>query len=176
MYNPQDPVGKVTETMAKLFAVMADEVLQEMGQEKGEAVVKRAVRRFANMRAQKIIENIKKDGKEVTFHTVEEYSDYPANEAWDCDSFVEGNTLREINRVCPFSTAFREIGLENAGKLYCEEIDIALNEAFFGKIDFKRFREIADEGWTSRKSNSLFTDGPCAPCEMIVTCLEDQTK
>ena len=50
MYNPQDPVGKVTETMAKLFAVMADEVLQEMGQEKGEAVVKRAVRRFANMR------------------------------------------------------------------------------------------------------------------------------
>ena len=62
------------------------------------------------MRAQKIIENIKKDGKEVTFHTVEEYSDYPANEAWDCDSFVEGNTLKEINRVCPFSTAFREIG------------------------------------------------------------------
>ena len=60
MYNPQDPVGKVTETMAKLFAVMADEVLQEMGQEKGEAVVKRAVRRFANMRAQKIIENIKR--------------------------------------------------------------------------------------------------------------------
>ena len=56
MYNPQDPVGKVTETMAKLFAVMADEGLQEMGQEKGEAVVKRAVRRFANMRAQKIIE------------------------------------------------------------------------------------------------------------------------
>ena len=54
MYNPQDPVGKVTETMAKLFAVMADEVLQEMGQEKGEAVVKRAVRRFANMRAQKL--------------------------------------------------------------------------------------------------------------------------
>ena len=103
MYNPEDPVGKVTETMAKLFAVMADEVIREMGQEKGEAVVKRAVRRFANMRAQKIIENIKKDGKEVTFHTVEEYSDYPANEAWDCDSFVEGNTLKEINRVCPFS-------------------------------------------------------------------------
>ena len=30
MYNPNDPVGKVTETMAKLFAVMADEVIQEM--------------------------------------------------------------------------------------------------------------------------------------------------
>lgn len=31
MYNPNDPVGKVTETMAKLFAVMADEIIREMG-------------------------------------------------------------------------------------------------------------------------------------------------
>ena len=90
MYNPQDPVGKVTETMAKLFAVMADEVLQEMGQEKGEAVVKRAVRRFANMRAQKIIENIKKDGKEVNLPHGGGIFRLSANEAWDCDSFVEG--------------------------------------------------------------------------------------
>ena len=36
MYNPNDPVGKVTETMAKLFAVMADEIIREMGNEKGE--------------------------------------------------------------------------------------------------------------------------------------------
>lgn len=35
MYNPNDPVGKVTETMAKLFAVMADEIIREMGNEKG---------------------------------------------------------------------------------------------------------------------------------------------
>ena len=104
------------------------------------------------------MERIRKDGKEVTFHTVEEYSDYPDNQAWDCDSHVEGNQLREINRVCPFSTAFREIGLEQAGKLYCEEIDLALNEAFFGNIRFER--------------PSLFTDGPCAPCEMIVTRLD----
>lgn len=158
MYNPNDPVGKVTETMAKLFAVMADEIIREMGNEKGEAVVKRAVRRFANLRADAIKERSRKDGKEVTFHTVEEYSDYPDNQAWDCESSVEGNRLREINRVCPFSTAFREIGLEQAGKLNCEEIDLALNEAFFGKIKFER--------------PSLFTDGPCAPCEMIVTRLD----
>ena len=104
MYNPNDPVGKVTETMAKLFAVMADEIIREMGNEKGEAVVKRAVRRFANLRADAIKERSRKDGKEVTFHTVEEYSDYPDNQAWDCESSVEGNRLREINRVCPFST------------------------------------------------------------------------
>lgn len=157
MYNPNDPVGKVTETMAKLFAVMADETIKELGREKGEVVVKNAVRRFANLRADAIVKRIKADGKEVTFHTVEEYSDYPENNAWDCDSFINGNELKEINRVCPFSKAFREIGLQEVGKLYCEEIDIALNEAYFGKIEFTR--------------PAIFTDGPDAACEMIVKIL-----
>lgn len=157
MVQPNDPVGRVTEIMAKLFAVMADEVIREFGAEKGEVVVKRAVRRFANLRADGIINRIKADGKEVTFHTVEEYSDYPPNNAWDCDSFVNGNVLREINRVCPYSTAFRALKLEHVGRLYCEEIDLALNEAFFGNIKFER--------------PQLFTDAPDAPCEMIVTKL-----
>ena len=58
----------------------------------------------------------------MTFHTVEEYSDYPDNQAWDCESSVEGNRLREINRVCPFSTAFREIGLEQAGSFTVKKL------------------------------------------------------
>lgn len=154
MYNVNDPVGKVTEIMAKLFAVMADEIIQEVGRERGELVVKKAVRRFANLRADDVIARIMADGKEVTFHTVEEYSDYPPNNAWDCDSFVEGNVLREINRICPYSNAFRQLHMEDVGKLYCEEIDIALNEAFFGNIEFERVQ--------------LFTDGENSPCEMIV--------
>ena len=158
MYDPNDPVGKTTETMAKLFAFMADEIIAAEGEEKGSAIVKKAVRRFADYRADGIKERIKKDGKEVTFETVDEYSDYPDNNAWDCDSFVKGPVLREINRKCPYANAFRELGMENVGKLYCEEIDIALNEAFFGKIEFQR--------------PCLFTEGPDAPCEMIVKILE----
>lgn len=155
MYQPNDPVGKATEMSAKLFAYMADEVLKACGEAEGSALVRRAVRRYADHRAQGVLSNIKKSGKEVTFETVEEFSDYPPNQAWDCDSTITGNQLREVNRVCPFSNAFREVGLEKAGSLYCQEIDLALNEAFFGKITLER--------------PSLFTDAPDAPCEMIVT-------
>jgi len=158
MYRPDDPVGKVTEMSAKLFAIMADEVLKACGEEEGTKIVRGAVRRYANMRAEGIRKRILAAGKEVTFETVEEFSDYPPNDAWDCDTEICGNVLKEVNRVCPFSTAFREIGLEKAGSLYCQEIDIALNEAFFGKIDFQRPR--------------IFTDGADAPCEMIVTIQE----
>lgn len=158
MFNPNDPVGKATEMSAKLFAIMADEVLKACGEEEGSKIVRGAVRRYANMRAAGIRERILAAGKEVTFETVEEFSDYPPNDAWDCDSEISHNVLREVNRVCPFATAFREVGLEKAGSLYCQEIDIALNEAFFGSIDFQR--------------TQIFTDGPNAPCEMIVTIKE----
>ena len=154
-----DPVGKTVELSAKLFAIMADEVLKACGEQEGERIVRSAVRRFAKMRAENIRTRILAAGKQVTFETVEEFSDYPPNCAWDADSCITGNQLREITRVCPYSTAFREIGLEKAGSLYCNEIDIALNEALFGNITFQRPR--------------LFTDGPDAPCEMVVT-LQDR--
>lgn len=157
MFNPNDPVGKATEMAAKLFALIADEVLRNCGEEEGSQIVRKAVRRYGLMRGETIRANILADGKELTFENAEAYSDYPPNQAWDCESQVEGNCLREVNRVCPFSAAFRALGLEQVGKLYCEEIDLALNQAIFGNIRFERPR--------------LFTDGPDAPCEMIVTKL-----
>lgn len=157
MYDQNDPVGKAVEMGAKLFALLADEVLKECGKEKGSQIVKHAVRRYGAMRGKAIREKILAEGKDVTFETVEEYSDYPENQAWDSDSQVQGNTFTEVTRRCPFSTAFRETGLEEAGRLYCDEIDIALNEAVFGRICFDRPK--------------LFTDGPDAPCEMTVTKL-----
>lgn len=155
MYDKNDPVGIAVQMGAGLFAIMADEVIRSCGTREGESIVRQAVRRYAAMRAEKIKERIIKDGKEVTFKTVEEYSDYPPNKAWDCDSVIEGDTLREENRVCPFSTAFRELGLEKAGALYCEEIDITLNQIFFGDIEFSR--------------EKFFMDFPGSPCDMTVT-------
>lgn len=155
MYQPNDPVGKTLELSAKLFAIMADEVLAACGEQEGSELVRRAVRRYANLRAEGVKERIRAAGKEVTFETVDEFSDFPPNQAWDCEAEATESRLWELNRVCPFATAFREVGLEKAGSLYCQEIDIALNEAFFGDIQFER--------------PQLFTDGPNAPCEMVVT-------
>lgn len=154
MYDKNDPVGIAIKMGAKLFAILSDEVLSACGAEEGEAIVRAAVRRFARLRAEAIKQRILEDGKEVTFETVEEYSDYPPNQAWDCDSEIKGNVLWEENRVCPFSDAFRELGLEKPGSLYCQEIDITLNQVFFGDIDFQRPK--------------LFTDAPDAPCQMVV--------
>lgn len=155
MFDKNDAVGKSTEMSAKLFAIMADEVIKACGEAEGSKIVTKAVRRYGVMRANAIKKKILNDGKEVTFETIEHYSDYPPNNAWDCDTQINQNSLKEVTHICPFSTAFREIGLEKVGSLYCNEIDIALNETFFGDIIFERPR--------------LFCDSPDAPCEMIIT-------
>ena len=77
MFQPNDPVGISVQMSAKLFAIMADEVLQACGEDKGEEIVRRAVRRYAELRAAGIRKEILDAGKEVTFETVEEFSDYP---------------------------------------------------------------------------------------------------
>ena len=50
MFNPNDPVGKATEMAAKLFALIADEVLRNCGEEEGSQIVRKAVRRYGLMR------------------------------------------------------------------------------------------------------------------------------
>lgn len=77
MYQPNDPVGKTLELSAKLFAIMADEVLTACGEKEGSEIVRRAVRRYANLRAEGVKERIRAAGKEVTFETVDEFSDFP---------------------------------------------------------------------------------------------------
>lgn len=162
MYDSNDPVGKTVEMSARLFAIMADEVLRNCGPEKGQEIVKKAVRRYAKMRAEGIKNRILQDGKKVTFETVEEYSDYPENCAWDADSEISENKFREITRKCPFANGFRQVGLEEAGRLYCDTIDVAMNETFFGEINFLR--------------PCIFADGKDAPCEMIVELKYEEEK
>ena len=73
-------------------------------------------------------------------------------------SASEGGVLTEDTRYCPFAQAWRDLGLEKEGGIYCG-IDVALNEAYMGKIKFER--------------PAIFSDGPDAPCKMVVTKLSD---
>lgn len=154
MFKKDDPVGKTVEMGAALFAIVADTVIKECGKEVGENIVRKAVKKYAVMRANKIKNQIIAEGKEVTFDTVEEYSDYPTNCAWNGYCETKDNCFREVTDVCPFSTAFRELKLGEVGRLYCDVIDITMFETYFGDIEFERLQ--------------IFTDGPDTPCEMVV--------
>ena len=88
MYQPNDPVGISVQMSAKLFAIMADEVLQACGEDKGEEIVRRAVRRYAELRAAGIRKEILDAGKEVTFATVYK-GNIIKNLIMDCQSYTK---------------------------------------------------------------------------------------
>lgn len=153
MDNRNDPVAGMAKIMAKLFAFMAWEVIEQCGDQRGGEIVEAAVQKFGEHRGNLRKEATLAAGKSLTLENFEEFSDLPANDAWDCDTVIEGNRLVEDNRYCPFADAWRELGKEAVGSLYCG-VDKAMLEGYFGEVQFER--------------PALFTDGPDAPCAMIV--------
>ena len=85
-------------------------------------------------------------------------TDLPPNNGWDADTVIENGVLTEDTRYCPLAAAWRALGLEKEGGIYCG-IDIAMNQAYMGSIKFER--------------PAIFSDGPDAPCKMVVTKLPD---
>lgn len=153
MFDKDEPVGQMAKQMGKLFAIMADEVIKEMGEEEGSRVIKKAVHRYGAMRGLNIRNKVLAANEELTFENMEKYYDLPPNNSWDATTEIEGDVLIETTRYCPFADAWRELGLEKVGQLYCG-IDFAMNEAYMGKIEFER--------------PYIFSDGEDAPCKMIV--------
>lgn len=158
MFDKNDPVGAMAYKMGELFAIMVSEMEKEFGEEQGRAVAMRAINRFGILRGSRVRQAVLDSGKELTFEHLEEFYDMPPNHAWDADTVIQGDRLTEDTRYCPLAAAWRDLGLEKEGEIYCG-IDLAIHQAFFGNIKFER--------------PAIFSDGPDAPCQMVVTKLPE---
>lgn len=153
MIDKNEPVGKMAKQMATLFAIMADEVIQEIGEESGEKLISKAVHRYGAMRGLYIRNKVLEAGGELTFENMLKYYDLPRSSSWESEKVVEDGVFTDTTTYCPFAAAWRELKMEKIGKIYCE-IDIAISKAFMGSIDFERL--------------NIFSDGDDAICKMIV--------
>jgi hypothetical protein len=153
MFNANDPIGKMGEILGTLFAIMADEVIKNCGKEDGEKIVRDAAWRFGFYRGQRMKERVLADGKELTLENYEKYSDLPENNAWDATSECTETRLRECTNYCPYAKAWKELGLEDVGSLYCIQ-DEAMIRGYMEDVEFIRPK--------------LFNDNEESQCEMII--------
>lgn len=153
MFDKNDPVGKMGEVLGTLFGVMADEIIKQCGEEQGEKIIKDSMWRFGFYRGQKIREKVLAAGEELNFENFEKFYDIPENNGWDADSEIKGDTLTEYTRYCPYAKAWKELGLENIGSLYCAQ-DESMMTGYMGNIEFIR--------------GKLFNDNEEGHCKMIV--------
>lgn len=153
VFNQNDPVAKMGEMLAMLFAVMADTVIKRCGEEKGTEIVKDAVFRFGYERGVGIRNKVLLSNEEITFENFEKYHDIPDNNGWDCESTHSDTRLWEYTRYCPYSNKWKQMGLESVGKHYCE-VDRSIMLGYFGDVEFERLQ--------------LFDSSKDGHCEMIV--------
>lgn len=154
MLNKNDPVGKMGEILAMLFAIMAEAIIAHCGEDDGKKIIKHAIYQFGFERGKAIRDRVLKDNNEINFENLEKYYDIPENEGWDCDTSITENKLREYTRYCPFAKKWKEMNMTDIGSMYCE-IDEAIMVGYFGKIDFERL--------------NIFNKNIDGHCEMIVT-------
>lgn len=137
LFDKNDPVGKMGELLGTLFAIMADEVIKNCGREEGERIVKDAVWRFGFYRGERIKKRVLDAGQELTLENFEKFSDLPENNAWDAHSTCTETSLKEYTTYCPYSKAWRELGLEDVGSLYCIQ-DEAMIKGYLENVEFIR--------------------------------------
>ncbi len=114
---------------AALFAFAAKAVIKEMGEEKGEALLKEAIDDFGKARGRRIAAMVKDLGQPLTLKNWLIYSDIDSVN-FDPQPDLDNNDLVVKAGACTFWNAAREFGMGDYAKIYCKYADYAILEGY----------------------------------------------
>jgi hypothetical protein len=122
---------------ALLFAWIAQEIIKTAGEERGGAVLEKAVCRYAMQRGKRMALRAQRDGFPRDMFAFMVYGEWQA---------APGETVTKVNRVgkdvmvqviqCAWYQAWEKAGLESEGKFYCAAIDAGLAQGFNPSLPF----------------------------------------
>jgi hypothetical protein len=122
---------------------MAKAVIARVGEERGEAVIRKAVRCYGEERGHRMALRAEGDGERLSMANYLAYGEWSA-EPEEIEEVIaeEGADLRMTVHSCPWHAAWVENDLMSYGRLYCLEIDEALVRGFNAalKVDVARTR------------------------------------
>ena len=115
-----------------LMAWIARHVYQRVGPLKGEAVIRKAIRRYGEERGQRMALRAQADKKELTTLSFLIYGEWSAAPG-EVEQKLEQNNhnnMRLLVERCPWQAVWLENDLLDFGRIYCQEIDLALMRGF----------------------------------------------
>lgn len=116
---------------AILFAHLARALVQYLGAEAGEALVRRAVRRYGEQRGQRMAQRALRDGQPLSMTTYLQYKEWrSATGESRSETSIHGRDLISRVSCCPWNNAWLEMEILPYGRLYCLEVDEALVRGF----------------------------------------------
>lgn len=110
---------------AQLFACLSEVILERLGPEAGEDLIREAVQRFGRRRGERIAARVKEAGLPLSFknwliHTDIAGSNFPVR-----PRCRQGALIADVGG-CSFITAAKEWGMEGYAALYCKYADHAI--------------------------------------------------
>jgi hypothetical protein len=140
----KDVARRFVKTLGLLHYFMAKEVVDTFGQ-KGEEVVKRALRKYGTARGNAIRKVVESKGEELSIENLGKNYDIPLGLIHERKviKLSEKNKLWREVYGCPLAKAVSELGGEKVGLFYCEQ-DEALVKGYNPEIKFDRKRNVLE--------------------------------
>jgi len=110
---------------AQLFACMAKAVIDKLGREEGEALLKEGIELFGGERGRHIAERVEAMGKPPTLKNWLIYTDIDSGNFGATPKVEDGNLILDVGS-CSFYEAAAEWGMEEYACIYCKYADYAI--------------------------------------------------
>ncbi|MBN1636263.1 MAG: L-2-amino-thiazoline-4-carboxylic acid hydrolase [Deltaproteobacteria bacterium] len=114
---------------AQLFAVMCKFIIEKLGPEKGEALIKEAVEYFGRERGKHIATVVRDQGKPLSFKNWLIFTDIDGAN-FPVKPFIDNHDLVADVGKCSFITAAEKWGLGEYAALYCKYADYAILDGY----------------------------------------------
>lgn len=115
---------------AQLFATVAKAVIERLGKEEGEKLLKDAVERFGRERGRRIAEQVKAAGKPLTFKNWLIYTDIDTSRNFQVEPSIEDGDLVAKISNCTFYESAARWGLGDYANIYCTYVDYAILDGY----------------------------------------------
>jgi hypothetical protein len=115
---------------ALLFAWIAKAVIERVGEQRGEAVIRKATRQYGEERGRRMALRAQADKHVLSMINYIGYGEYKITGEIELKIIERSPHARVRIPKCPWHATWKENGLLSFGRLYCLEIDQALVRGF----------------------------------------------
>jgi hypothetical protein len=127
----QDRYGFTEIHHALLFGWLSKALIEEVGEQKGKAVISKAVRKYGEERGRRMALRAKADGQALDVANFFTYAEYRAITGKLKARVAERSANLSLEASnCPWNDAWKENGLLPYGRLYCLDVDAAILHGF----------------------------------------------
>lgn len=128
--------------------------LKEIFSDRGEAAFLHATRYYGEQRGRRMAQRAIRDGKPLTYETYCQYGEWVNTEEVKAQGLGNQSETTSLNpdfqihiHVCPWHTQFKNMGLPEAGLLYCKDLDASISRGFNPEIRYEVSQTLHDHDY-----------------------------